>query len=257
MIIKTVQWNIGGGKVLADGADVSRLASYSQDGLGQIIAWLRDQNPDIIILQETHAANGLSQPEAIAKALGYEGWVNDDWADSHIEAGQRLGQGVVSRQPIASHDFEWFPNPNLEAVWEDGTIAKTHDKGRSRCYVQITPDQTLLVETLHTTPLHRFNVKLTDDTAKKIFAGISSKLVAAGTGTIQADFNVDAESLREFFPALFEAGFGEVAQTEVTTPKGERYDHVLYRGLKVLDSKVDSSGKTDHYPIVTRFNLAV
>lgn len=104
MIIKTVQWNIGGGKFLTEGADPSLLKSYREDGLPKIIEILHAINPDIITLQETHASDGHSQPEEIAKALGYEGWINDEWADSHVEEGQRLGQGIVSRYPIIQHD---------------------------------------------------------------------------------------------------------------------------------------------------------
>lgn len=74
MVIKTVQWNIGGGKLLTEGADPLLLSSYREEGLPQIIELLRELNPDIITLQETHALNGHSQPERIAQALGYPRW---------------------------------------------------------------------------------------------------------------------------------------------------------------------------------------
>jgi endonuclease/exonuclease/phosphatase family metal-dependent hydrolase len=256
MIVKTVQWNIGGGKLLTEGADPLLLSSYRQDGLDAIIALLREINPDIITLQETHAADGHNQPETIAKALGYAGWVNDEWAESHVEEGQKLGQGIITRLPIKEHSFEWFTNPNFEAVWEDGSIAKSHDKGRTRCMVMLPNGTEVTVQTLHTIPLRRFNVAPDSPEAQKMYANIASKLASDGIDILQADFNIDAQSLRQAFPTLFAAGFDEVVQQMTTTPKQQYLDHVLYKGFKVVNSNTIQDVLTDHYPVVTTFELS-
>jgi endonuclease/exonuclease/phosphatase (EEP) superfamily protein YafD len=257
MKFKTIQWNIGGGKQLSDGADPTLLSSYREDGLDKIIEFIRQQDADIITLQETHAADGHSQPERIAKALGYLGWANDEWADSHIEAGQRLGQGIVSRLPLQSHDFEWFTNPNFEAIWEDGSIARSHDKGRTRCEVMLSDEAHITVQTLHTVPFRRYKIEITSAKAKAVIADMSAKLSSDDVGLIQSDFNLDTISLANFFPELFAQGWREVPQNEATTPKKHHYDHILYKGLKVLDSTVIKAVGTDHYPIVSTFELDV
>jgi endonuclease/exonuclease/phosphatase (EEP) superfamily protein YafD len=74
-----------------------------------------------------------------------------------------------------------------------------------------------------------------------------------GPGLIQGDFNVDTESLQAIFPTLFENGYKEVLQSEPTTPKHHRYDHVMYRSLELREYRTLSSVGTDHYPIVLTF----
>lgn len=255
MVIKTVQWNIGGGKLLTGEADPTLLRSYKRDGVAAIIKVLREIEPDIVTLQETHAANGQSQPELIAKALGYPGWVNDELADSHIEAGQRLGQGIVSHFPIVSHSFEWFKNPNFEVVWEDGSIARSHDKGRTRCVIEPAPGEPITVQTLHAIPFRRFEAPVTSEKARRVLSDMSAKLLCEGICITQGDFNVDAESLRDAMPVLFDTGFQEVSQSEATEVRGHRYDHVLYRGMKLVSSMTLRDVETDHYPVVTEFEV--
>lgn len=75
--LKTIQWNIGGAKLCREGANPEKLASYTVDGLDTIIELMRSHNPDIITLQETHAHGKYCQPQIIAEALGFKGWVND------------------------------------------------------------------------------------------------------------------------------------------------------------------------------------
>lgn len=255
MKIRTVQWNIGGGKLLRDGADPTLLGSYTEDGLETIIAFLREQSPDIITLQETHAKDGVNQAQQIAEALGYPSWVNDEWAESHVEAGFRLGQGIVSRFPLKDHTFALFTNPNFEVVWENGTIAHSHDKGRSRCHVAIWGDRTLIIQTLHTVPFRRFNIPIDSEPAKQVLDDMGSKLATQENGIIQADFNLNFPSLLDSFPPLVAAHYQEIPLPATTTPKDEYYDHVLYKGLRPLSCIVVDSLKTDHYPVVTEFEL--
>lgn len=256
MKLKTIQWNIGGGKLVVSGADPTLLSSYVIDGLDSIIALLQEHQPDIITLQETHSANGHSQPETIAKALGYPNWYNDEYADSHIEAGQRLGQGIVSKFPLSDHSFELFTNPHFKAVWEDGSIAISHDKGRTRCTVKLPDNVDIIVQTFHTVPFRRFKVELESTEAKAVLLDMGSKLKVNEPGLIQADFNVDVQSLHPLFPDLFEVGYEEIVQTQPTTPKGHHYDHILYKGLLLLTSTLVSTVETDHYPIVSEFELS-
>lgn len=255
MEFTSLQWNIGGAKLPEDGADRSLLASYTIDGLDYIIDSLQQQRPDIITLQETHTSRGYSQAQIIAEALGYTHWVNDELADSHVETGQRLGQAIISRLPMVSHEFDMFTNPNFEAVWEDGSIARSHDKGRTRATVILPNGSELDVQTLHTVPFRRFNIPLESEAAQKILHEVSHKLISTKAGIIQGDFNIDLENLEPLFPEVFATGFAEIPQNTSTTPKGRHYDHVFYKGLRVLSSTVIDSVLTDHFPVATRFKL--
>lgn len=254
MELKTVQWNIGGGKLLDADANPT-LSSYTIDGLEAIVEFLKQQQPDIVTLQETHTSDGYSQAGLIAEALGYANWLNDEYAASHIETGKRLGQAIISRFPIENHDFDWFNNPGITVIQEDGTTVGPHDKGRSRCILRLDSRKTITVQTCHSVPLRRFAVDVESEQATSVFNDMSLHLLTDEVGLIQGDFNVDTQSLRKIFPALFNAGFDEVLQSEPTTPKQRRYDHVLFKDLCLLGSSTLSDVRTDHYPVVTTFEL--
>jgi exonuclease III len=62
MELKTLTWNIGGGKLLQDGADPPCIASYSENGLDAIAGLLESEEPDVIALQETQRKEGHRAP---------------------------------------------------------------------------------------------------------------------------------------------------------------------------------------------------
>ena len=72
---------------------------------------------------------------------------------------------------------------------------------------------------------------------------------------LQGDFNFDNESLRSFLPTIFRNGVKEVIQTDFTGPLGFRSDHIIYRGLTLVKSNVFNKIQTDHFPIITEFEI--
>lgn len=254
MLIKTVTWNIGGGKLRSEDADINSLSSYNKDGLEEIIQLLIKLRPDIITLQEIHADENTNQASVIAEKLGYEYVFSDFYADSHIEEGQKLGQAIISRYPISQHSFHLFYNPRWDVVWEDGSTAITHDKGVTNCSIEID-GITLDVKTLHMIPFRRFKVDPLSEKATPILKSVEQYLNSTVEHLlIQGDFNLDFLELKPLFKSLL-SGVEEVIQTDPTTPKDRRLDHVLYRGLSLVQSKPFSNVLTDHYPVVTEFTV--
>lgn len=249
MQLKTLTWNIGGGMLLKANADPSLMASYSVDGLAEIKELLREQSPDIITLQETHKNASYDQVADIAKTLGYEYFVHDSTSRSHIDPSMQLGHGILSRYPITSHQTGFFHNPHIAVQWEDGTQAVTFDKGYTTCEVDVN-GTVVSVTTLHLLPFRRFNLELNTDAAQGILRNIEDSIAtSAEKWIIQGDFNINSATLREHFPLLFSKGIEEVAVDDPTTPKGNKYDHVLYRGFSSEKQCVLSSVLTDHYPV--------
>lgn len=252
-VIKTVQWNIGGAKVRKKDDNAHIVASYNKDGLWDIIALLKKVQPDIITLQEIHADDRNDQIRAIAEALGLSYWVTDFYADSHLEKGQRLGQGIISRFPIAKHDFQLFHNPNYKTEWEDGRKATTHDKGVSSCVVHFH-EVSLAIKTLHLIPFKRFRVDPLSAAATNVIADVQTKLRSDSERLlIQGDFNLDLIRIREVLPTAFDNQTEEVPQERATRVNGRRLDHIIFRGLRLLSSTTINSVLTDHYPIVSTF----
>ena len=256
MKFTTVQWNIGGGKILRTGSDPIHMSSYSDDGLGYIIEYLKTTQPDIITLQEIHINKDLNQAEYIANQLGMEYWVSDVLSDSHIEEGQKLGQAVISKYPIGGKEFQQYVNPSRQTVSEDGsTTWYSHDKGVTRCVVNLG-ENNLMVTTTHLTPFRLFGIDVESVDGRHILDDVESKLTNdSDYQLIQGDFNLNYAQLAPILPHLIVDNLEEVPQENSATPKGNHYDHVLFRGFRMIESIVNSEALTDHYPIVTKFDI--
>jgi endonuclease/exonuclease/phosphatase family protein len=253
MEITTVQWNVGGGKILEKGKDSTQMASYSQDGMQHIIAFLEDLSPDIITLQEVHSDNILNQADYIAQKLGLDYCVSDFFADSHLQDGQRLGNAIISKYPINDASSRLFLNLNRQMTAEDGSIWQMHDKGYTRCVIDLG-QKAVETTTMQLAPLRKFGIAYDSDEGRRFLADVQSKLLSrAAYQLIQADFNLDMPLLALALPTLVDDGLDEIPQEDVTTPRNRRYDHVLYRGMNPIGSDVDMSVLTDHYPVITRF----
>jgi len=252
MQLVTVQWNIGGGKVRTENSAVDVLASYNSDGLAEIIELLRNLKPDIITLQEIHSDKKTNQAEIIANALGLEYVISDFYADSHIEDGQSLGQAILSRFPITNHTFELFFNPFYETIWEDGSKAISHDKGVTKCTVNVM-GSSLDIKTLHLIPFRRFNIDPQSNDAGAVLDDVQHKLKNDSQSLlVQGDFNLDFSSLKAILPTFMQ-NMEEVIQNQPTTPNGRKLDHIVFRGLSLEKSSALDSVLTDHYPVVTNF----
>src|SRR5215203_725471 len=103
MEIKTLQWNIGGGRICALGKNPTDPKSYSEDGIDSIIDILKQVQPDVVTFQETHSFPETSencQIQRIAEASGYGYWTDHATDRSFIEEGMMIGQGIISRHSI-------------------------------------------------------------------------------------------------------------------------------------------------------------
>jgi len=253
MLLKTVQWNIGGGKIREEASDATSDESYKRDGIEYIIDTLKTLSPNIITLQETHASENEVQAQIIAEALGLPFYINDDYDDSHVEKGQRLGQAIISSFPISKHSFELFLNPKYRLERPDGSVWISHDKGVSRCVVDVGVPIT--VETLHMIPFRRFGVDV-HTTGTDVLKDVATKLLTdAPHVLIQGDFNTHGEPLSNFLPSLFQNNLEEIYTGAITTPKGRDYDRIIVRGLKHISTRVIDSVLTDHYPVYSEFEI--
>ena len=131
----------------------------------------------------------------------------------------------------------------------------SQDKGYGTCTIVIA-DQNISVTTLHLLPFRAFGVELDSEIGKTILSSIETAIMPSEqTALIQGDFNIDSEQLAPILPALLTDNMDEVLLNEPTTPVGRRYDHVFYKSLILENMKVDSSVKTDHYPVTCEFSV--
>lgn len=257
MQLKTVTWNIGGGKILKPDADPSLLVSYSEEGLGEIIKTLKQIDADIITLQEAQGNELTNQVAYISEQLGFGNYLYDPTSQSHIDTTQSLGCGIISKHPIIEHRAGYFYNPNIEFDLE-GTLVKSHTKGYVQCLINMQ-DMLIRTTSLHLTPFRRMNIDLDGGVAQKILDSVTDEIRIQDECTlIQGDYNIDSETLSSYLKRLFEHGkLSEISLPWPTTPKGRKYDHVLFKGMKLIGFQTYSTVKTDHYPVVCNFEIEV
>lgn len=250
-VLTCLQWNIGGGLVRAE--DTKPDAEYDRLDIGYLAELIRQHEPDIVTLQETHADEYGSIPQQLAEALGYTEWRNDTHGASHLTKGQNLGIGVLSRHPIVRHEFRPIIAPEKMVVFRGRPPARLHNKGMTSTMIEL-PGATLQLGNTH-----QFSFRIMNESPYEpqhdLLRETISDFLRPGSGpyVFQGDFNVNDSTLQKFLPQLFAAGVQEVARSGPTTPENHYYDHVLYRGLDLVKTEIRSDVLTDHYPVISQF----
>lgn len=255
MLIRTIQWNIGGARIRNEKDDPTDEVAYRHESLDYIATTLKPYNTDIICLQETHANDVRVQAKDLAADLGLDYFINDIYDHSHIDDQFELGQAIISRWPITNHTFELFDNPQLEVIRPNGEHWISHNKGVSSVQIMIE-NQLFCLKTAHLVPFRKFNRNPLAPEFDQFRQDMEKKLHSDEKITLlHGDFNWDGASLQDFLPGLFNQGLREVILDMPTTPAGRKYDRVLYQGLHHLKSKVLNDALTDHYPIYSEFEF--
>lgn len=255
-IIKTVQWNIGGGKICNQDDNPQDTLAYCHDGFNVITEKLQSLKPDIITIQEGHMDEKGSQIEEIAELLGLKYFVEDPYADSHIEKGKRLSQAIISRFPILNHKFTLFLNPKFETLGPRGKHWLSHDKGVTSCVVQFNENVKINIKTSHSFPYRPFKVNPLSEATSALRLDMGEKLKPESEIYLyQGDLNYNGLEIKELLPNLMQDGVREALLNVPTTPKGRKYDRVLFKNLNYIKSQVITDVLTDHFPVYSEFEI--
>ena len=258
MHITGLQWNIQAARVRDAEASPRLLESYKGDNPAYIGRYIAGRAVDFVTLQEVHANAERNQAEEIAGYLGDAHVVTDSYGSSFMNPNYDICQAVISKHPIVAHryvplQFEPYTPVNLEHL--DGEyLAK--DTGLTIATLDI--GHTLLdVVTLHMQPFSLFAVDPYGDTASELRASLESALAELERPWIlQGDFNVNCQSIDAFLGGISQLpGYVGLVQPAPTIPAGIAIDHVASKDTAIISSDVDDSALTDHYPVVTRFEV--
>ncbi len=253
--LKVLTWNIGGGKILDKSSDPLKLASYSIDGFEHIVKLLLSEKPDIIALQESHKNVNEDLVKKLADRLGYQYFVHDSTSPSHIDTDFQLGHAIISRYSLSNHRFKLYENPHLEVIWEDGSVAKTFDKGYSTVALRIDESLVLNVTTTHLVPFRRFEIDVKSEKGQQILKNVDETIDRESKPWIVlGDFNIDSGKVAHYFPTAFHE-MDEVNIENPTNPKGRSYDHILFEGLSLVEYRVANEVLTDHFPVIATFEF--
>lgn len=255
MLLKTLQWNIGGAYIRNQDDLPEASSSYSNLNLEYIANIIKTFDPDIATFQETHSNADSTQVAYLAEKLSYPFFHNDTYDDSHIEKGQRLGQGILSKHTISNKSFTLYENPKLKIIRPSGEEWLSHDKGVSKFTIKV--DKTpLSLKTSHAVPFKKFGADFLSEEMRHIRKDVTKKILPIyDLEILQGDFNYDNESLKPIFPELFKQGMEEYLTYAPTEYNKYRYDHVAFKGLTPIKLEIISDTLTDHCPLYCEFDL--
>ncbi len=244
MKLKILQWNI-----------------WYQEKAENIIALIREANPDIVCLQEltinSRYNNYQDVPEMISKGIGFD----YTFSIAH-QSGEWLvqGNGIFSRYPIIQKKDFFVAE---EKDWDDYA-----DEGRVCVVAELALEKakTLLLATTHLSYTHRFieNVAKTQEVERLIsfFGQHTENFVFTG------DLNLapDSKSIKWIERYLKHSGPDYTKPTWTTKPfsyNGFEEDKLRWRldyvfatsDIVVLSSEIIQTNYSDHLPILVEIEL--
>ncbi len=252
MNIRIVSWNIAGGRPTASLDQFD----YGAENLEYFITEIRKYDPDIICLQEVHTPlqGGVSQAELIAKALHLPYIINSPINVSHIDINYNIGIAILSKLPTQAEKTLTLPNPHLECVWADGTLAYTHEKN-----IQVVAFNDFTVVNNHMLPITLFGYSYDDasrggELARNINE-MMSKNVPSGSLIWCGDFNYNNPP--NIYPCMQSLQLTDSLQNEGTRPvKGGAKkcpDHIYCTREFLLQESTIEKTNTDHYLCFAEF----
>ncbi len=258
MKLTGVQWNIQAARVRRPEADPMALESYTGDHPEYIAKYLAGRAFDFVTLQEVHANCQRNQANEIAKLLGGANAVTDSYGTSFMNADYDICQSVISRHPIVDHrylplEFAPYTPANLKDL--DGEyLAK--DTGLTVATIEVDGRPVNIV-TMHMQPFSLFAIDPYSDAAKELRDSLEAQLrTLPAPWILQADFNVNSPSMDSFLGGIAAIdGYAGVLQTAPTIPAGKTIDHIATMHAAPVQTTVDATTLTDHYPVETVFEV--
>lgn len=259
MILKTLQWNVGGCKIRGKNDDINVQFGNSVDGIDYISKIIRQYTPHIITFQEMHFDETKDQAHIIAQKLGYQ-YVKTHILEnqSHLDKTKKWGLGILSKYRINGSVFKPFinlhwtrtnPNNNSE-IWN------SFNYGADSITISVSTSNELEILNVHIPSYHTYREDPLAEKNKLLRQDIVSKLTITKDRLIMmGDFNFDNTSLHKFLPEILQNGLNEVILDKPTTPLKNFNDHILFKGIKHLKSIIVEDLLTDHYPIFSEFEI--
>ncbi len=291
-VLKVMSWNIGFGGGLAGGPTDRHPAAEVRDNLAAIAAFIREQSPDIVFLQEVDRPSSrtgrIDQAEYLLKnsGLAHACFVST-WRNRYVPfpyfpfssqiGGVHSGQMILSRYPIAECRRIPLPQPSENSWWYNRFFL---NRAIQHAIIEAGPDGGLAIDAVnvHLEAFSRSNrveqAGILADYVSELPAG--RPLVMAGdfnalppfavqtrgfddedtdfTGDTTIDTIRGIRGMREVF---IDDGHGWSEVAFHTFPAGRptrRLDYVFYRGLNWSAGSVPRTARnSDHLPVTAEF----
>ncbi|UOX90008.1 endonuclease/exonuclease/phosphatase family protein [Amycolatopsis sp. FBCC-B4732] len=242
--VKLATWNIGGG-VLGPSHQ-----SGGEPSLGYHASILAAHSPDVVCLQEAHdyRGRGESQPDRLARELGYPYVASFPVCESHLDENAALALAILSRFPVLDVVGTKLPNPGLTWTGPDGTPWTLADKGYVTAVVDLG-DREIGILNGHCFPLHYFGASPLEARFAPGWEALGADLMAMkAERSAFAALDLNHEPVHSVLRDVLGAdGYATAFENTPTTPKGVQQDYILYdSAVRMLTSTVAGT-RADHF----------
>ncbi|MBT7929237.1 endonuclease/exonuclease/phosphatase family protein, partial [Candidatus Peregrinibacteria bacterium] len=152
MKLKVATWNIGGGLIK------SASGKFDEENLNYFTNMIKEQDCDIVFLQEVHGDDIHSQAEEIAISLNYN-CITQTISPSHLEKNKKFHLSIIAKQKLSNSRLIKLTNPKLENK-DKGYLS--HDKGFIFCQLELD-DKSINLASGHLFPYYIFDKHIEDD----------------------------------------------------------------------------------------------
>jgi endonuclease/exonuclease/phosphatase family metal-dependent hydrolase len=244
MEITIATWNIGGGKPLKN---IESFSYKDEDYLDEDVAYfgskLKELNPDIICLQETHIGSNKSLAKELGEVAGDYSLTEVALSESHIDGRYRLGNAILSKNKPLEENFHYFPYPSFPLARRDGGVTVIHEKG-----CQVLKFEFGNVANLHMQPLAFLGTKYDSPNGVIYAKEVEQTLEQNLTNPIVlcGDFNyIKSEEL--YSDLLNKLSLKSVLPDEPTRPDNKKTDYIFVSPeFTLVDSGIVKTN-SDHY----------
>ena len=251
-----LSWNIAGcHKFLGD---VNDGLSYEKEDLDYFKNAIKDQNFEIICLQEVLAPFDLKQKNQtteIAEKIGLGYFASQNYGKSHLKKDNYFSLGNISKYRILKSYYHKLSNPNLTVKKDNGDTWITFDVGFLVSEINYN-GRIINVVNGHLTPYHYFKRNFMEVDFKKIREEIEELFLSLldHPTLVGADFNY--ENLNELIPGVFDKNKYKESFMGIETARGKgQQDHLLYSHHWKMNKYSVKKYDSDHHQCISEFEL--
>jgi endonuclease/exonuclease/phosphatase family metal-dependent hydrolase len=239
MKLKIASWNIAGGRRIQSN---DQFDYEKQENLPYFVNEIKQLDPDIVCLQETHTNDQRSMANDMAQMLNMPFVFNSPASPSHVNADYQLSNAIVSKFVFTGSSETFYPNPWFDAHLNGKKIVQ-HAKN-----LQIVTINGLHIANTQLSPLRIFGYEYDSGLGRELAIKMEQILLRLKAPLLFAgDFNFNFP--QTIYPTLFQnLQLSEAFPDTVTRPDGKsKYDHIYYTNeFKLIEAKVVPT-MSDHY----------
>lgn len=192
--LRIASWNIAGAHKIQS---LERF-DYSGEDIAYFVDCLKQINPDIVCVQESHTNEQRSNAADIAKLLGMPYVYNVAVSPSHIDSEFQLGNAILSKVALSHVADVQYPYPSFDLFFSDGRPAAVHHK-----MIQIYKLGDMVIANTQMMPLGIFGASYASGPGAELASSIQQLLIDNLSAPLLLCGDLNFDTPQDIYPELY------------------------------------------------------